>query len=83
MNAEESEKYQKLSEQYAEGERLMTEASEGLKELGVHAATPAQLRKQNAEYLARLAAIVRSDEATDEIRELIGGPVPFRDVTVA
>lgn len=59
---------------YDEGERLMTQAARTVAALGGHMATPAQLRAQNADYLARLAAIVRSGaEDPDQVLALAGG----------
>ena len=65
---------EELIEMYAEGERLMTEAAEGLTQLGGHALSPAQLRTRCAEYLHRLASIARAGgEPADEVLRLAAG----------
>lgn len=59
---------------YQAGEEQMTRAAAQLAGLGVHAASPAQLRRQVSEYLARLAAIARSGaERPDEVLALAAG----------
>lgn len=70
---------EELQAKYAEGEKMMTEASDALKEIGVYAASPQQLRADVADYLARVAAIVRSGaEDPDEVLRLAGTPVPAK-----
>ena len=64
---------EELLQMYAEGERMMTEASEELTQLGTHAMSPAQLRARSAEYLHRLALIVRSDSVSDEVMHIAAG----------